>query len=106
MGFNEKHLRKSQNPLFGFGGQRISAIGKKDLNVTFGEGATRRMEIITFDVVDIEYPYNVIFGRSTIIKFNAVIHMEYLWMKIPTAGGVLFVYGSQKVAQLAESSVS
>jgi hypothetical protein len=29
-----------------------------------------RTEVITFDVVDFVYPYNAIFGRNTINKFN------------------------------------
>ena len=38
-----------------------------DNNITFGEGNTQRTELITFDVVDITYPYNAIFGRNTIM---------------------------------------
>jgi len=64
MGFTEKALQKSQYPLIGFGGKRIKALGKIELNVTFGEGATQRTKAITFDVVDINYPYNAIFGRK------------------------------------------
>lgn len=101
MGFNDKDLRKSSNPLYGFGGKRIHALGKKELNVTFGNGPTRRMELITFDIVDIEYPYNVIFGRSTLCKFSTVIHQEYLCMKMPTVGAVIAIYGSQRDARVA-----
>ena len=61
MGFTEKALQKSQYPLIGFGGKRIEALGKIELNVTFGEWATQRTETITFDVVDINYPYNAMF---------------------------------------------
>ena len=63
MGLTEQALQKSQYSLIGFGGKRIEALGKIELNVTFGEGATQRTEAITFDVVDINYPYNAIFGR-------------------------------------------
>ena len=56
MGFTEKALQKSQFPLIGFGGKRIEALDKIELNSTFGEGATQRIEAITFDVVDISYP--------------------------------------------------
>jgi hypothetical protein len=58
-----------------------------------------RTEVITFDVVDFVYPYNAIFGRNTINKFAAVIHQGYLLMKIPTAAGVISVYGSQEEAR-------
>jgi len=40
MGFSEKNLHKSQHPLVGFEGKRIEALGKIELNVTFGEGNT------------------------------------------------------------------
>ena len=40
MGFTEKALQKSQYPLIGFEGKIIEALGKIELNVTFGEGAT------------------------------------------------------------------
>ena len=39
MGFTETALHKSQYPLIGFGGKRIEALGKIDLNVTFDERA-------------------------------------------------------------------
>jgi hypothetical protein len=60
----------------------------------FGEGSTQRTESITFDVVDINYPYNTIFGRNTLVKFAAVIHQLYLCMKLPTVGGVVTVFGN------------
>ena len=93
MGFTEKALQKSQYPLIGFGGKRIEALGKIELNVTFGEGATQRTEAITFGLVDINYPYNAIFARNTLVKFAAVIHQSYLCMKLPSAGGVATVFG-------------
>ena len=74
------------------------------LNVTFGEGNTQRAESIVFDVVDIQYPYNAIFGRSTIKKFAAVIHQSYLCMKIPTVGVVIAVYGNQEEARRCEDN--
>lgn len=54
-------------------GKHVQALGKRDLYVAFNEGHTRRMELITFDIVDIEYPYNAIFGTSTLNKFSAVL---------------------------------
>jgi hypothetical protein len=65
-----------------------------------------RMEVITFDVVDFVYPYNAIFGRNTINKFAVVIHQGYLLMKIPTAAGVISVYGSQEEARRAKHNTS
>src|SRR6185437_6071350 len=96
MWFTEAALKKSQYPLIGFGGKRIEALGKIELNVTFGYGAAQRTEAITFDVVDINYPYNAIFGHNTLVKFTTVIHQSYLCMKLPTAGGIVIVFGNQE----------
>jgi hypothetical protein len=71
MGFKKEDLKKAEHPLYGFGNKRIEALGKIDVNVTFGQDATMRTEVITFDVVDFMYPYNAIFGRNTINKFAA-----------------------------------
>ena len=49
-------------------------------------------------MVDINYPYNAIFGCNTLVKFAAVIHQPYLCMKMPSAGGVITVYGNQEEA--------
>jgi len=50
------------------------------------------------------YPYNVIFGRNTLVKFAAIIHLPYLCMKIPSAGGVVTVYGNQEEARRCEDN--
>jgi hypothetical protein len=106
MSFKKEDLQKVEHPLYGFGNKRIEALGKIDVNVTFGQDATMRTEVITFDVVDFVYPYNAIFGRNTINKFAVVIHQGYLLMKIPTAVGVISVYGSQEEARRVEWNTS
>jgi hypothetical protein len=106
MGFKIEDLQKAEHPLYGFGNKRIEALGKIDVNVTFGQDATMRTEVITFDVVDFMYQYNAIFGHNTINKFAVVIHQGYLLMKIPTTAGVISVYGSQKEARRAERNTS
>jgi hypothetical protein len=93
MGFKKEDLKKAEHLMYGFGNKRIEALGKIDVNVTFGQDATMRTEVITFD-------------RNTINKFAAVIHQGYLLMKIPTAAGVISVYGSQEEARRAEHNTS
>ena len=61
---------------------------------------------MTFDVVDLYYPYNAIFGRGFANKFNIAIHMSYLCMKIPTLHGTIIVHGSQKEARNIETILS
>jgi hypothetical protein len=106
MGFKREDSQKAKHPLYGFGNKRIEALGKIDVNVTFRQDATMRTEVITFDVVAFVYPYNAIFGHNTINKFASVIHQGYLLMKIPTAAGVILVYGSQEEARRAKWNTS
>ena len=74
--------------------------------MTFGEANTQITELITFDVVDIAYPYNAIFGRNSIVKFAAVINQAYSCMKIPTAGGVITILGNQEEARRCEDNAA
>ena len=85
--------------MIGFGGKQIHALGKVSLLVSFGDSGNAKIEYTTFDVVDLHYPYNAIFGRGFLNKFNAAIHMGYLCMKIPALHGVITVHGSQKEAR-------
>ena len=55
-------LQPAGHPLYGFGGKQVKAIGKISLPVTFGGQNNSRIEYITFDVVDMLYNYNAIFG--------------------------------------------
>jgi hypothetical protein len=48
-------------PLYGFGGKRINPMGVIALPVSFGTPQNPCIEYITFDVVDLLYPYNAIF---------------------------------------------
>jgi hypothetical protein len=41
MGFTGKDLKKSVYSLIGFRGKRIEAVGKADINVTFGQSQTQ-----------------------------------------------------------------
>ena len=60
---------------------------------------------MTFDIVDLYYPYNAIFGRGFANKFNVAIHMGYLCMKMPALHGIIIVHGSQKEARNIERAI-
>jgi hypothetical protein len=60
---------------------------------------------VTFDVVDLYYPYNAIFGRGFANKFNIAIHMGYLCMKMSALHGTIIVHGSQKEARNIERAI-
>jgi hypothetical protein len=59
-------------------------------------------EYITFDVVDMLYPYNAIFGQGLLNTFKAVLHSTYLCLKVPATFGVVTVFDSQKEAKNIE----
>jgi hypothetical protein len=58
--------------LIGFGGKRVNALGKIPLPVSFGDLNNPRTENITFDEVEMNYPYLAIFGRGFLNKFEVV----------------------------------
>ena len=103
MGLNRRTLTPARNALFGFGGRRIKAIGKTELMVGFAEEGKVRTEKVTFDVVNMDYPYTAIFGRGMLCKFDAVIRQSYLCMKMPSAFGVITVHGNHEAARRIEA---
>jgi hypothetical protein len=52
------------------------------------------MEYITFNVVEMNYLYNAIFGRGLLNTFEAMLHSLYLCLKVPVAPLVISIYGS------------
>jgi hypothetical protein len=62
MAYNKKQLKEPTKPLYGFGDKRIEHVEVITLPVYFGTPKKPRTEYITFDVVDMLYPYNIIFG--------------------------------------------
>jgi hypothetical protein len=102
MGISHSLLKPSDNPLYGFGGKGTFPVGKIELPLSFGVAPNARSEQVTFDIVDMVYPYNAIMGRGSINKFEAAIHGLYLCMKIPGPQGAITVYGNQQVARNIE----
>jgi hypothetical protein len=90
----EDKIHDATQPLCGFGGRQIVALGKITMPVTFGFVHNKKTEQVVFDIVDMEYPYNAIFGRGTLNAFEAILHSTYLCMKIPSKQGPIVVHGS------------
>jgi hypothetical protein len=96
MDFNKKQLKEASKPLYGFGGKKIEQVWSISLPVSFGTLSNAYTKYITFDVVDMSYPYNAIFGRGLLNTFEAALHSLYLYLKIPATQGVISVHGNQK----------
>jgi hypothetical protein len=95
-------LKEASKPLYGFGGKKIEPVGSISLLVSFSTLSHTHIEYITFDVVDMSYPYNAIFGRGFLNTFKAVLHSLYLCMKIPAIQGTISVHGNKKDARNIE----
>jgi hypothetical protein len=102
MGFDQKRLREPLKPLYGFGGKRINPVGAITLPVSFGTPQNPRNEYITFNAVDMTYPYNTIFGRGLLNTFKASLHSAYLCLKVLATFGVIIVLSSQQKARNIE----
>ena len=106
MNINRNLLQPSDIPLIGFKGKRVNALGKISLPVFFGDTSNSRTKHVTFDVVEMNYPYLAIFGRGLINKFRVVVHQIYLCMKIPVAKGIITVRANQQLARDIERGIA
>nr|XP_015619188.1 uncharacterized protein LOC107279643 [Oryza sativa Japonica Group] len=92
MGLPTLALTQAPASLRGFGGEAVQVLGQVQLVVAFGTSENRRKEQILFDAVDIPYNYNAIFCRTTLNKFDAISHHNYLKLKMP---GPIVIKGLQ-----------
>jgi hypothetical protein len=106
MNIDRNLLQPAEIPLIGFGGKRVNALGKIPLLISFGDLTNPRTENITFDVVEMNYPYLTIFGRGFLNKFKTVVHPLYLCMKIPATKGIITVHGNQQLSRDIERGVA
>jgi hypothetical protein len=95
MGFSKQQLQEASKLLYGFGGKKLEPIGSISLPVSFGSLSNTHTEYITFDVVNMSYPYNTIF-RRLLNTFEVALHSLYLCMNVPATLGVISIHGSQK----------
>ena len=49
--------------------------------------------MITFDIVNKDYPYTAIFGRGVLSKFEMVVKQSYLCMKMSSPFRIIIVHG-------------
>jgi hypothetical protein len=80
----------------------VEPVGSITLPVSFGSPGNARTKFIIFDIVDMHYPYNAIFGRDLLNTFKAALHSAYLCLKVPASLGVISFHDSQKDAKNIE----
>jgi hypothetical protein len=81
-------------PLYGFEGKRIEPVGSISLPVSFKSLQIARTKFVTFNMVDMHYLFNAIFGRDLFNTFEVALHSAYLYLKVPSLLGVVSVHGS------------
>jgi hypothetical protein len=102
MGYDRKQLKEATKPLYDFGGKGIEPVDSISLPVSFGSLRNARTKCVTFNVVDMHYPYNAIFSRGLLNTFEATLYTTYLCLKVPALLGVISVHDSQKDARNIE----
>jgi hypothetical protein len=94
MGYDKRKLKELTKPLYDFGGKRIEPMGVITLPVSVGNPKNPRTEYITFDVIDMHYPYNAIYRSGLLNTFEVASHSAYLCLKVPATFGVILVFSS------------
>ncbi|XP_022014418.1 uncharacterized protein LOC110913909 [Helianthus annuus] len=70
---DKKLLESVHAPIKGFTGEKVDPIGQITFLVTFGFTPRERTKLLTFLVVRTESYHNVIIGRFTLGKLDAVV---------------------------------
>jgi hypothetical protein len=91
MSYDKKQLKELTKPLYSFGGKRIEPVRVITLLISFDTSKNPRTKYITFDVVDMLYPYNAIFNRGLLNIFEAALHSAFLCLKVSATFGVITV---------------
>jgi hypothetical protein len=74
-------------------------VGAITLPVSFGTLENLRTGYITFNVIYMHYPYNVIFRTRLLNTFEAALHSGYLYLKVSATFGIILAFSSQKDAR-------
>lgn len=102
MGINHSLLQPTDNPLYGFRGKGTFPLDKIELPLSIDTNPNARSEQVTFDIVNMVYPYNTIMGRGSNNKLEAAIHSVNLCMKVPGPLSAITIYGDQQTAHNIE----
>ncbi|XP_021979156.1 uncharacterized protein LOC110875265 [Helianthus annuus] len=89
---DRKLLESVHAPIKGFTGEKVDPIGQITFPVTFGQEPRERTILLTFLVVRAESYHNVIIGRFTLGKLDAIVSTARGFMKFPTPRGVATIF--------------
>jgi len=103
--FNKLHfspdmLRPYTGCLYGFAGDEVEVRVHLELMNTFTDGTVSRTENMRYLVVNAPSAYNMLLGRPTLNRMEAVSSTRHMKMKLPDlAGKVITIKSDQKEAK-------
>ncbi|RDX60860.1 hypothetical protein CR513_60963, partial [Mucuna pruriens] len=77
----EYKIERCQGAFYGFAGERVPIKEIVELETTFGDRSRARTIPVLYTVVDAEASYNIIIGRPTLNKLEAVVSTHHFCMK-------------------------
>ena len=89
----QANTRTSREFIVRFRWEEDRRLRERAIRVSFAEGKKVRIEMITFDIVNMDYPCTAIFGKGVLSRFKIVIKQSYLCMKMPSPFGIITVHG-------------
>jgi hypothetical protein len=87
-------------------GQSSTPIGHIDLEVLYGTGENKHIEMLTFEVANFDIGYNCILGRPFLLKFMTVIHTAYATIKMSGPKGIIILKSDQRDALPCENALT
>ncbi|TXG57416.1 hypothetical protein EZV62_018729 [Acer yangbiense] len=96
LGYTIPQLQASRYCIRGIGGHRTKPVGQIDLPVRFGTRPRIRTVWVSFQVIDIPFPFNILIGRPTLYTLRAATSIYSLKLKFPTELGPGEVTGDQE----------
>jgi hypothetical protein len=79
----------TSHPFSGVGLVSVMSHGSISLPVTFGMPENYHTEIVLFNAMEVNLPFNTILGRLTLYQFMVVTHYGYLVLKMMAPNGII-----------------
>uniref|UniRef100_A0A2N9FT45 Uncharacterized protein n=1 Tax=Fagus sylvatica TaxID=28930 RepID=A0A2N9FT45_FAGSY len=99
MKIDKEQLKPIDIPLVGFTGDKVKPLGVVSLIIEAGTYPKQVRTSVEFLVVDCPSAYNVIIGRLTLNKLQAVTSTYHLLVRFPTEHGIGELKGDQATAR-------
>ncbi|GJX05423.1 reverse transcriptase domain-containing protein [Tanacetum coccineum] len=86
----------SKVSLIGFSGENSRSIGKIPLEITIGDAPLTRKKTLDFEIVKSDSPYNMLLGRTSMLKMEIVVSTIHGAIKFHTTKGIGTLHYSRR----------